>query len=226
MPDGSRRTERISQLVTAWAGLDPDAALAWTREHAAEPGVASASAAHHGALLGSLARDDPQAALAEWRALSDPETRQTAVSAIAAGWGKTDPAAALRWAAEHRAPQPAAPRFWTDHNDLLYAWSKKEPEAALRWVEDLHAAEHEISYRLRAFDGTWDDRAPRVALADLYAKIRDPQLRLQTLRRHVADWLTNDPAAARAWVEASPALTPADRAVVLESGGNDLTRKP
>jgi hypothetical protein len=46
------------------------------------------------------------------------------------------------------------------------------------------------------------------ATADLYTKIKDTSLRTEVLTRHAREWLTKDPAAARAWLESSSALPP------------------
>jgi hypothetical protein len=206
MPDSSRRTQRLTEMLGLWAKLDLDATVAWTKEHAAEPGVATASAAVHGMLLGALARDDPQAALAAWRALTDATIRHATVSDIAAGWGKTDPAAALQWAAKQRSQQPDTGRQWGANGDVLYAWSKQDPEAALRWVESLHADHEETAYYLQSLGGTLTEPAPRAATADLYSKIQDPALRAATLATHVREWQTKDPAAAKSWLATHPDL--------------------
>ncbi len=220
MPEGANRTGRLAQLLGAWAKINSDAALAWMREHSAEPGVSGASYAVHGALLADLAREDPQAALVEWQALSDAKTRDNTIDAIARAWGQKDPAAAFQWAEAQRETQPQ--RRYGGNSELLYEWAKKDPEAALRWVEDWRAripenAHHPIDYYFAALGGTWNEKAPRAATADLFTKIKNPAVRVEALSNHVREWLTKDPDAARAWVEVNPALTPADRAKILSS---------
>ena len=222
MPAGANRTDRLAMLLGAWAKNNSEAALAWMREHGSEPGVAKAAYAVHGALLADLAREDPQAALAEWQALSDPDIRSATILDLARAWGQKDPAAAVKWAEAEQAATPSR-RVYGGYNDLLYKWARAEPEAALRWVEDWAAGRSEgdrffISDYLDALGGTWAEKAPRAGTADLYTRIRDPKLRLETLARHVNEWLTKDPAAARAWVESNAALTPADRKALLPAG--------
>jgi hypothetical protein len=191
-------------------------------KHAGEPGVDAASFAVHGALLGEIARDDPQAAVAEWKALADPKARAAAASAIANAWGARDPAAALQWLTNEK--DGANQRYYSGDNNLLRRWAGTEPEAALRWIEERVATSPETkgmtSYYLDALAGDWNEKAPRAATADLYTKIKDPALRVQTLSRHVQEWLTKDPDGARAWVAANPALTPAERATVLAEKQN------
>ena len=218
MPEGANRTERLAQLLGAWAKNDAGAALAWMRENAAQPGVSEAAYAVHGPLLADLAREDPQAALAEWQALADPKARSASVDAIARVWGQKDPAAAFQWAAAQN--QAAETPTYGGNAGLLSKWAQADPEAALRWVEDWQAG---LPENMRdtgrgyydSLGGTPEERYPRAATAELYSKIRDPEIRLDTLARHVREWLTKDPAAARAWVGASPALTPGQRTALL-----------
>ncbi len=219
MPEGANRTQRLSQLLGAWAKINPDAAVAWMREHQVEPGVASASHAVHGALLAEIARDDPEAALADWRALPDAKARLAAIGSIAKAWGEKNPAAALKWAEQER--ETAGNRSYGHETELLFRWSQTQPEVALRWIEDRivnlpdGTREFVSSHYLDALGGTWNEKAPRGPTADLYAKIKDPALRSETLTRHIREWLTKDPAGARAWLDSRDALTPAQAAALL-----------
>ena len=218
MPEGANRTERLALLLGAWAKTDSDAALAWMRENGAQPGVNEAAYAVHGPLLAALAREDPQAAVAEWQALEDPKIRAASVDAIARAWGQKDPAAAFQWAETQH--QAAPSRSYGGNAELLSKWAARDPETALRWVEDWQAGlpENKRDMGRGYFDslgGTSQERYPRAATADLYSKIRDPGIRSDTLDRHLREWLTKDPSAARAWVKASPALTPAQAATLL-----------
>lgn len=217
MPEGANRAHRVSELLGSWAKINSDAALEWMHKHAGEPGVDEASYVVHGALLGEIAKDDPQAAIAELKNLSDPKARFAAASAIAKAWGTHDPAAALQWLGEQK--DAANNRSYGGDHELLRRWAKTEPEAALRWIEDKVASSPEIkgmtAYYLESLAGDWNEKAPRATTADLYAKIKDPALRVETLTRHVKEWLTKDPDAARAWVETNPALTPEQRTKIL-----------
>ena len=218
LPEGANRSRRLAELLGSWAKINSDAALAWMKQHAAEPGVNEASATVHGALLGEIARDDPQAAIAELHTLADDNARRAAADAIAAAWGARDPAAALQWLAAQK--NATGRNYLGGDTELLHRWAKTDPEAALRWVETSATGPENsgyTSYYLDALAGRWDDKAPRATTADLYAKIQDPKLRVSTLSRHVKEWLTKDPDGARAWVEANPALTPTDRAKILSA---------
>lgn len=224
LPEGANRADRLSRLLGAWAKLDADATLAWLREHAAEPGVAAASHAVHAALLATLTREDPQAALVEYAALTDPAGRGKAIDAISAEWGKQDPAAALRWAVAQRAE--IGQRHLGIESSLLYRWAKIEPEPALRWLEQWHEGqpkEHR-PFNVHLFErlgGDWNDKAPRASTADLFTKIRDPELRSKVLQNHFREWLAKDPEGARAWLASNKVLGAAESAAILgQSAGS------
>lgn len=209
MSEGSNRTKRITDLLGQWAQNDPSAALAWINAHD-EPGVAAASASVQASLLGTIARDEPATALAEWQALPAGPVKDAALTPIAQAWSQSDPGAALQWLAE----QETARGIHSSHDALIYAWAQKDPLAALRWAETGHQNDQRRDY-LRALAGNSQQKAPRAATADLYSKLQDPALRTEILSAHVSEWLSKDPAAARAWLEKSTAMSPAESAKLL-----------
>jgi hypothetical protein len=124
--------------------------------------------------------------------------------------------AALQWAVA----QQDSPGRVHAHSELIAAWAKKDPEAALRWAEAAALKENAQGNRyypspLSFIGGGWNDKAPRAQTADLYTKIQDPALRLETITNHVREWRAQDPAAARTWLETQTALTPEQTAALL-----------
>jgi hypothetical protein len=217
LPPGQNRNRSITSVLTAWAEIDPSATLAWINTQN-DPALAPAALAVQGALLARIARDEPATALAEWAALSDPSAKQAAIQPIVEAWGKTDPAAALQWAAAQETENSSS----YFRGDLIHAWAKQDPEAALRWAEaatlkQTARGQHLYPGPLAALSGTWKEKSPRAPTADLYAKIKDPALRLETLTNHLREWRAKDPAAARTWLESQTALTPEQTAVLLKT---------
>lgn len=220
LPPSQNRTQALASILATWTKTDSAAALAWAQKQD-DPGVAAAGAAVQASLLADIARAEPATAVAEWSSLSDPRAQKASIRPIAEVWGKTDPAAALQWAVAQESAlgvQNALPPV-----QLLYPWAQKEPEAALRWAESYVAGIQSpqkawlSNQVLTSLGRTWQDAAPRAQTADLYSKIKDPALRAETLKTHVAEWLTRDRAAAQAWLEKSQALTPAQAAELLAS---------
>lgn len=203
------RTQSLSRLLESWTQADPAAALAWLGQQT-DPGVIAAGAKVQATLLADIARSEPRTAVAEWEALADPLAKKVAVGAIAREWGATDPAAALQWAAAQQL-DPGSNRVPVQ---LLTPWAQKDPEAALRWAESYVAGLPDEQQRwysshvMSLLGGQGDTKVPRAQTADLYLKIQDAKLRSQTLAAHTSDWLANDPAAARAWLESHRAALP------------------
>ena len=211
LPEGKNRIERIGDLLGNWAGRDPTSTLAWIRDQK-DPAVAAAAPAAQAAILGAIARDEPQTAIAEWQALADEKTKREAISLIIKSWSETDPGAALRWLETQ--PNVLATSGLAGHyaHQALYPWSLKEPEAALRWAE---AQPQQKAYYLQGLSGDLRNKADRATVSDLYTKITDPTLRTEVLTAHVREWLTKDRPAAQAWLESNSTLTAEQAAALL-----------
>lgn len=217
LPEGINRTSHLTQILSHWAKTDAPAALAWIQTHDL-PGVATAGYAVQGTLLAAIARDEPQTAVTEWRNLQDPKAREATLPTLIHAWAQTDPVAAVRWAEEQSRSLGKPLQLDTG---TISRWAGKEPEAALRWIEawlptqPKTTADFMAPRYFSALGGTSENRAPRADTANLLLKIKDPALRATTLTNHVREWLAKDPAAARAWIESSTALTPAQTAALL-----------
>lgn len=210
LPEGADRQNHLSRTLRRWAANEPAAALAWIRAHD-EPDLAQAKVFVQAAALADIARFEPRTALAEWQALPDGPLKSKAIADIALAWGQTDPAAALQWASE-QGPKLGASHYQS--TDLIFAWARKDGPAALRWAEAL-PDEKARRHALDSLAGNWSEKSPRATTADLYAQIKDTTLRAQYVANHLQEWLAKDPAAAKTWLESSPALTPAQRAALL-----------
>jgi hypothetical protein len=206
--------ERLSFVL---ALPDATAALAWIDQNAGAPGLAAASSRIQASILGEIAREEPATALAAWESLSSDEARAAAIGPITRGWGKNDPAAALRWSAK----QNRARHTLSMDPILIYAWVQKDPEAALRWAESetllLPAFRRMRPSLVSALGGYQENRAPRSTTGDLYSKINDSVLRAETLTAHLREWLSKDRPAAKAWLETHDALSPEQTAALLAS---------
>ena len=222
LPAGQERTQALARTLDVWHRTAPEVAKHWIQT-SDDPSVAVATAPIHAALLADIARDEPATALAEWEKLASPVAREAAIVPIVEAWSASDPGGALRWYVERS--RGTSPNLMPPAT-LLFPWAQKDPEAALRWTEDFVAGtpsfltkEWRDVIRDRSFDalgGGLHAEAPRAETAALLAKIRDPRLRAEVLEHHAREWLTKDPAAARAWLENSDALSPEQVAALLQ----------
>ncbi len=211
LPDGESRQYQLSRLLGDLAQNSPTDALRWIDAHKDDADVTAASFAAHAAILGVIARDDPAAAVAEWQKLPAGKTKHQGVFTIVAEWGQRDPAAALQWQVAQASPDyPVYPS-----RQMIYQWARKDAVAALRWAESLPGEMPRFALLSLTNDG--GNRTPPAAALELYAQIKNPARRTETLTTHVREWLTTDPAAAKTWLESHDALTPAQAAVLLQA---------
>ena len=205
------RDSTVAMRLEKWAEISPQAALAWIATQT-DPSVAKAAPRVHGAILGTLAVESPEAAVREWSALSDPATRAAALGPIVEAWSRAAPEAALRWGTEKLLASGGTVATW--QSVPLQNWAAQNASAAIAWVES-HADEQVRRGLFNTILGSGQQRLPHVRAAQLYSQIKAPALRTELLTSLLGGWLKFDPAAARSWLEKSDALTPEQAAALL-----------
>ena len=216
LPEGEGRDGALRDKLAEWAARYSQAALAWIAARADDdPAIAQAAAGAHAGLLGSIARDEPLTAVAEWERLPDGRARQMGVAQIATAWGARDPVATARWLGEVGAKDEWLVAGWAANpfSEAVFRWAQQDPAAAVRWAESLPPGSDARPESLRlqmqaltAFAGSFTQRAGREALADTYVRLTNAELRAKFLGGVVRDWRAANPDAARAWVEAQASL--------------------
>ena len=209
------RTFVLSEILGKWATRAPSEALAWINQHTDDPGVMAASVQAHTAILATIALTEPATAAAEYQALQNRETKIVARDAIAEAWAKTDPRAAHLWRIAQNELLGYPP--YAGNQSIFHAWSRRDPAAALLWAEQVPAPESRDFY-LNALTTSGLESMPRVAAADLYAQLKDPALRVEYVTKHLREWLAKDRPGAKAWLEKSAALSPAQTSALLATG--------
>lgn len=207
------RDETLGMRLEAWAVLSPEATLAWLAARTDDPVVARAAPRVHGAILGALAVESPEAAVREWKNLADAASREAAIGPIVQSWARTDPASALRWGTEQLLVAGQVTANW--QSQPLQIWAKQNPAAVRHWLQGQTNAQLERS--LLGFDGGIGRHLPPASAADLYAQIRNPEIRAELITKHLRDWLAEDPSAARMWLENHDTLTPEQTAALLQA---------
>ncbi len=205
------RDSTIAHRLEKWAEISPQAALAWIATQT-DASVAKAAPLVHGAILGQLAVESPEAALREWNALSNAAVRTAALGPIVEAWSRSAPEAALRWGTENLIVSGGTHAEW--QIAPLQNWASKDPAAALSWIES-HADEKVRQGLFFALGGHSYQALPPDRTAQLYSQIRTPALRADFFIPHLKNWLMRDRPAAKAWIEKSDALTPEQAAALL-----------
>jgi hypothetical protein len=225
-------TMTFSSIAASWASQDPAAALAWAQQHPdgfgnqalqgaingwwrKDPGAAEAYVAAlpdaggremAACLASALFRADPVHAR-EWISqLPSLQARQAADSAIAQLWATDDPAAATRWAAQLPADEGG---FSAGAAAAL--WAKQDPAAAGDFLNSLGGTMRDGA--VVSFSAVTALENPSVGLT-WASTIGDPKMRADTEERIVGEWLRQDEAAARAWIQNS-SLPQADKTGLL-----------
>ena len=216
-----------------WAVQDPAAAVAWAQNH----GDSYGNSAMQGALNGWWQKD-PRAAEAYVAAQPDTTGRGEIFSSFAIMLFKKDPEHARQWISE--LPNVNARRAAI--GTLAQEWALNDPKAAEQWVANLPVDERGGSVGLVAriwakqdapaaddflnsLGGAMRDEAvgsfsisiayEDSALALTWAAtISDPSMRQKSEDVIASEWLKQDPAAARAWIQNS-SLPEAEKARLL-----------
>ena len=223
----------FNSTATNWATHDPAAALAWAQQHpdgygnlaiqgaingwwqkdpkAAEAYVASlpdASGRQEMAMsfANMLFRSDPAHARQWVSQLQSVDARKAANSAIAQDWAQDDPEAATRWAANLQQDERGnavggAARFW----------AKEDPKAAGDFLNSLGGAMRDEAVGFFSTTLAYEDSALALTWA---ATISDPSMRQKSEEMIASEWLKQNPAAARDWIQNS-SLPDAEKARLL-----------
>jgi hypothetical protein len=226
-------TGAFNTTAANWALQDPVAALAWAQQHPDGFG----NLAMQGAIQGWWRKDAP-AAEAYVAALPDTSGRQEMAASFASLLFRSDPIHARAWVSQ----LPSAEARRVANNNIAQLWAMDDPAAATQWAAQLPTDERGASVGaaariwaqqdpeaagdfLNSLGGTTRDEAVAFfSSATAYensslaltwaATIADPKMRTDTEERVVTEWLKQDAAGARSWIQNS-SLPEADKARLL-----------
>lgn len=225
LPEGSVFSNAANQIAAQWArsAANKQEVFDWAR-------TLPEGEARNGSLrsvFGEWSSSDLQSALRAMGSLS-PEDRKSAAQALASGWSRKAPEAALQWAASITEAGERSAFVQT----AVSQWASTAPDSAARYVERL--PEPERSGPMQAVINSWAskdteaaaawlDRQPpgaskdaalvplarRIAQEDPEAALSwvagmsDEKQRLQQTENIARDWIRQNPAAARQWISGS-----------------------
>lgn len=214
-------TGAFNSAAANWAMQDPAAALAWAQQHPDSYG----NLAMQGAINGWWQKD-PKAAETYVASLPDPSGRQEMAMSFANMLFRSDPAHARQWASQ----LPSVEARRAADISIAQEWAQDDPQAAAQWATSLPADEGGASVGLAAriwakenptaagnflnsLGGTMRDEAVAAFTSIVYedpalaltwaATISDPSARQRSEDGVVSEWLKQNPAAARDWIQNS-----------------------
>ena len=200
-PDGYGNLA-MQGAINGWWQKDPKAAEAYV---ASQPD-ASGHQEMTMSFAGMLFRSDPAHARQWVSQLQSLDARRAGNNAIAQDWAQDDPEAATRWAAN----LPADERGFAVGGATRF-WVKEDPKAAGDFLNSLGGAMRDEA--VGSFSGiiAYEDSALALTWA---ATISDPSMRQKSEEMIASEWIKQNPAAARDWIQNS-SLPEAEKARLL-----------
>lgn len=192
MPKSMYRDALRTQLYSAWAAIDPNAA--W--KAALTDPLDKNKGTLLGAVAGTVAKTNPSAAIDLALSLGMGGRRSTVLSAVFSEWGKTDVAAAIAYSNAHPDLSVESFSFSLALNQLAEKEPLKAANLALTFKD-----ESRRGFALTSLMGAWVESDPAAALNWAQA-LSNPKLRQDAIAATVGAWAKSDPAAALAYVQA------------------------
>ncbi len=203
LPEGSGKNDTIRNWFSYVADDHPELAVSYYRQLDAQQQKRVTTN-----LVSSLVKSDPSAAITFSNSLNDDDLRKRARESIASSWAYEDPQQASRWAVT----LPEAEKSQALQN-VVDSWANKNLEAAAEWLASMPAspaldeATSSLSRKLVGVD-------PEAAMS-WAGSITDEKKRQRALYNSARQWIRNDPANGKAWVQRSN-LTQEDKAKLLK----------
>jgi hypothetical protein len=202
----AEESKSLESLASVWARSDPEQAIQFSRNLPA----GEQRDCLMGACIRTLASSSPEKAVELLAQIPESATsREDLVNSIAAGWGRSDPAAAAKWVISQPSPQARQ----SASGALVEAWAREDVSAAAAWADKLsdpHVRDSAVS-KMSQFIA-YDD--PKAA-AEWASTISDEGLLKSRMRKAVRLWGEQDPVAAKQWVTENQHLPDAERKWLL-----------
>lgn len=148
----------------------------------------------------SWAQHQPKLAAQAALALTDPDSRKTALTGVFSGWAPGEPAGLAEFALQ----LPTGPDRTTALGESLRHWVMQDPAAASAWLNRLESsAEIDAGAAAIATVQPLIIHRPEVAIG-WAESIVDPTLRRQTLDAVIDSWSLIDPPAAQRYLSLHP----------------------
>ncbi|MGE9270368.1 MAG: hypothetical protein ACQKBU_06150 [Verrucomicrobiales bacterium] len=193
--DEDDQQRAYSEIAEQWALQDFESAEAWI---ATLEGDAKQSAL--ASAIDVLAKSDPLAAADMISGMDSGRSRDQAIEDVAQAWAATDPEAAAAWLVEQETGD-----MEDAMRQVMMNWSGSDSEAALSFIESQPEGEARDA---AASTYLWMNRdaEPQESLA-LAETISDDRDRTRAIAMSTRQWMEEDEASARAYIESSTALS-------------------
>jgi hypothetical protein len=206
--EGDDRGDAYASIARQWGAKNFAEAEAWISSLPAdERGQALVSA------LRGLAGDHPELASQKAAALAAGKEKNDAVSEIAQTWARENPAAAAAWVAS----QSDADVSRNAMREIVSSWARQDDAGAVAYLQQQEAGSaRDQAVQSYVFSNRSDNPQSVVQLAET---IQDERDRQRAIGMAAQQWMREDEAAARAYIQQSTAISDEAKQRVLEGRG-------
>ncbi len=193
LPNSEDKTRLLGLFSMSWAARAPAAAVQWMLANGASLGDETFAR-----IAMQVAGQTPDAA-AGYTAQVPPGMRAEWISAVAQGYARNDPNAALRWLGQFRG-QPEYGRAVVGAAPMLAA---SDPAAAGRLFAEAAPQDPQAPVAASIIASHWAQQDPESA-APWARGLTSPSARDAALQAMLQQWAAQDKSAATAWVHTLP----------------------
>lgn len=195
-------------IASSWGAKNWSEAEAWIRTLPAEEQQGAMASAVRG-----LAGEDPVAASRQVASMAEGGERNRAVEAVVENWSRQDPAAAASWLMQQNDPEVQRDSM----RNLMSNWAQADGNAAKQFIQQQPAGEVRDS---AVASYVWSNRSssPQETM-QLAESIQDEGSRSRTVGMAAMRWMSEDEAAAKAYVQQSTVISNEAKQRILEGRG-------
>ena len=206
--DEGDRAGAYRTIAAQYGALNFNEAQAWVRTlPAADQEAALASA------IGGLSNSDPAGAAKQVSSLAAGDAKDRLIADVVGHLARKDPQAAGDFLKE----QGSSKAMEDSMRQLMPAWTQKNPIAALAFVNSFQPG---TAYDSAAQAYVWSNNTGSPAdLIQVAETITDEGDRSRTMGVAAMRWMREDPTAAKAYIEASTALSDEAKKSIIEGRG-------
>ncbi|MEM1082565.1 MAG: hypothetical protein AAGI48_00450 [Verrucomicrobiota bacterium] len=191
--DEDDRNRAYSEIAEKWAQSDLAAAESWAKTLTGEDQQDAMAA-----LIGVMAKDDPQGAAAKIEGMSEGRERERAIRDVASSWAREAPAEAAEWVVGQGDGEDGLER-------VIATWAGQDSAAALSFIQEQPEGEMRDA-ATQTYLRTDRSLEPEASIS-LAESISDERDRSRTVARTAMRWMRDDETAARTYVEQTSSIS-------------------
>jgi hypothetical protein len=206
--EGNDKADAYASIARQWGAKNFSEAEAWIQSLPSdEQGRAMSSA------LRGLAADNPQLASQKVAAMADGDSKNDAMSEIAQTWSREDPKAAAAWLASQNNEDASRDAI----REVVSNWARQDDAGVVSYINQQPAGDsRDNAIQSYVFNNRSESPQSVVKLAE---SIEDEGDRQRAVGMAAVQWMREDEAAAKAYIQQSTALSDEAKRRIQEGRG-------